>query len=73
MVTWILGELHSEVFSAANSLIPEIGAIGDWDNVDITMKFPSGTLAQVDLSRWGVTQGPSPAGQVRGVWIRPEA
>ena len=36
-----------QVFSAANSVIPEIGAINDWDNVAIVMKFSSGTLAQV--------------------------
>jgi len=52
MVTWILGEYPTEVYSAANSHIPEIGAIGDVDNVAITMKFPSGTLCQIDLSRF---------------------
>jgi len=52
MITWILGEYPSEVFSAANSHIPEIQAINDWDNVAITMKFPSGTLATIDLSRF---------------------
>merc|ERR1712123_85265 len=52
MITWILGEYPTEVFSAANSHIPEIHAINDWDNVAITMKFPSGTLATVDLSRF---------------------
>eukprot|EP00090_Calanus_glacialis_P029151 TRINITY_DN46780_c0_g1_i1.p1 TRINITY_DN46780_c0_g1~~TRINITY_DN46780_c0_g1_i1.p1 ORF type:complete len:423 (+),score=101.34 TRINITY_DN46780_c0_g1_i1:92-1270(+) len=52
MITWILGEYPTEVFSAANSHIPEIKAIDDWDNVAITMKFPSGTLATVDLSRF---------------------
>jgi hypothetical protein len=30
------------VFSAANARIPEIAAIGDFDNVTITMKFASG-------------------------------
>lgn len=54
MITWILGEYPTEVFSAANSLIPEIGAIGDWDNVAVTMKFPSGTLAQIDLCRFSI-------------------
>ena len=28
-------------------MIPEIGAINDWDNVAIVMKFPTKTLAQV--------------------------
>jgi len=52
MVTWILGEYPSKVYSSATSLIPEIAAINDHDNVQITMTFPSGTLASIDLSRF---------------------
>ena len=44
------GHFINQVFSAANSVIPEIGAIKDWDNVAIVMKFPSSTLAQVKSS-----------------------
>jgi len=54
LITWILGEYPTEVFSAANSVIPEIGAINDWDNVAIVMKFPSSTLAQIDLCRFSI-------------------
>jgi len=54
MITWILGEVPSEVFSAANAQIPEIAGINDWDNVVITLKFPSGTLGQIDLSRFSI-------------------
>merc|ERR1712111_209219 len=61
LITWILGEYPTEVFSAANSVIPEIGAINDWYNVAIVMKFSSGTLAQIDLSRF------------LNLWVRSEA
>jgi len=54
LITWILGEYPTEVFTAANSVFPEIGAIQDWDNVAIVMKFPSKTLAQIDLCRFAV-------------------
>ena len=52
LCTWILGEYPNEVYSASNSMIPEIGDLGDFDNVTITMKFPSGSLALIDLSRY---------------------
>ena len=69
LITWILGEyptevtieespttcISSQVFSAANSVIPEIGEINDWDNVAIVMKFPSSTLAQVKPIELSVT------------------
>ena len=42
----------SKVYSSATSLIPEIAAINDHDNVQITMTFPSGTIASIDLSRF---------------------
>ena len=37
----------SKVYSSATSLIPEIAAINDHDNVQITMTFPSGTIASM--------------------------
>lgn len=52
MVTWILGEYPIEVYAAANAQIPEIKEIEDFDNVVITMKFASGTLALIDLCRY---------------------
>lgn len=42
----------SKVYSSATSLIPEIAAINDHDNVQITMTFSSGTIASIDLSRF---------------------
>ena len=44
IVTWVLGEYPTEVYSAAKSNIAEISAIEDFDNVIITMKFPSGSI-----------------------------
>ena len=44
IVTWVLGEYPTEVYSAAKSNIAEISAIEDFDNVIITMKFPSGPI-----------------------------
>ena len=44
IVTWVLGEYPTEVYSAAKSNIAEISAIGDFDNVNITMKFSSGPI-----------------------------
>jgi len=52
MVSWVLGEYPTEVYSVANSHIPEIAGIDDFDNVIISLKFPSGTLGQIDLCRF---------------------
>lgn len=52
LATWVLGEYPTEVYSAANSCIPEIAAMDDFDNVTITMKFPSGSLCLIDLCRY---------------------
>ena len=41
-----------KVYSSATSLIPEIAAINDHDNVQITMTFSSGTIASIDLNRF---------------------
>ena len=52
LITWILGEYPSKVYSTANSLMKEIGDIGDHDNVLISLTFPSGSLGSIDLSRF---------------------
>ena len=49
IVTWVLGEYPTEVYSAAKSNIAEISAIEDFDNVIITMKFPSGTSRENEI------------------------
>jgi len=52
MITWVLGEYPTQVYSAANAQIPEIKEINDWDNVAITLKFNSGTIGMIDLCRF---------------------
>merc|ERR1712123_179150 len=52
MITWILGEYPTEIYSAATAQIPEIKEIGDHDNVAVTMKFPSGSIGMIDLNRF---------------------
>ena len=42
LMTWILGEYPEEVYSCANSQMPEIKEIDDFDNLVCTLKFPSG-------------------------------
>jgi myo-inositol 2-dehydrogenase/D-chiro-inositol 1-dehydrogenase len=48
---WISGEDPIEVHSYATAFNPDIKALHDWDTVVVHMKFPSGALAMVDLSR----------------------
>jgi len=48
---WITGEDPSEVFAAASAFREEIAAINDFDTIMITLKFPSGIIASIDLSR----------------------
>ena len=49
IVTWVLGEYPTEVYAASKSNIVEISAIEDFDNVIITMKFPSGTSRENEI------------------------
>lgn len=49
MITWILGELPLEVYAVANAQIPEIGAIGDFDNIVVTFKFSSGLVLRLRI------------------------
>jgi len=48
---WILREDPSEVFAVASAFNTSIKEIDDFDTILITMKFPSGAIASVDLSR----------------------
>ncbi|RWS27664.1 inositol 2-dehydrogenase-like protein [Leptotrombidium deliense] len=54
LVCWILNEFPISVCTQAHSFIPEIAALNDFDTVSITMKFPSGAIAIIDLSRLAV-------------------
>eukprot|EP00010_Vexillifera_abyssalis_P008731 CAMPEP_0201545348 /NCGR_PEP_ID=MMETSP0173_2-20130828/1877_1 /ASSEMBLY_ACC=CAM_ASM_000268 /TAXON_ID=218659 /ORGANISM="Vexillifera sp., Strain DIVA3 564/2" /LENGTH=346 /DNA_ID=CAMNT_0047953727 /DNA_START=24 /DNA_END=1064 /DNA_ORIENTATION=+ len=51
---WVTGEDPTEVFATAHAFNPEIGAIDDVDTAVITLKFPSGVLAVIDISRKAV-------------------
>ncbi len=43
MMMHMMAELPIQVFSNASSVIPEIGAVGDFDNLITTFKFKSGS------------------------------
>lgn len=47
----MLGEWPSTVYAVANAVDPRIRAIDDFDVVSISLKFPSGVLAHIDLTR----------------------
>lgn len=51
MVCQVAGAAPEEIFAFASSFIPEIGAVGDVDNVAITLRFPGGLLATIDVNR----------------------
>ena len=51
MVCWIVGEAPCSVFAQGSAFHPEINAMGDVDTVAIILKFPSGVIATIDLSR----------------------
>jgi len=48
---WILQEDPFEVFAVASCFNPAIKELNDFDTVLITLKYPSGALACIDLSR----------------------
>jgi len=48
---WILQEDPVEVFGVASAFNADIKAIDDFDTVLMTLKFPSGAIANIDLSR----------------------
>ena len=54
VICWIMGESPHTVFCMAHAFHPEIGALNDVDTVGVVMKFPSGAIGQIDLSRHAV-------------------
>ena len=50
-VCWILGEYPTTVFTQAHAQNEHIAAMDDVDTVVIVMKFPSGIIGIVELSR----------------------
>ena len=45
-----LGKYPTQVAAQGTALTPEIANIGDYDTVFITLKFPSGSLAVIEIS-----------------------
>ncbi|XP_014674726.1 PREDICTED: uncharacterized oxidoreductase YrbE-like [Priapulus caudatus] len=54
IVCWMLGEWPESVVAVAHTHLASIAELDDSDTVAITMKFPSGVIAVIDLSRHGV-------------------
>ena len=51
IMCWILGEYLTCVTAQGSALAPEIAEIGDYDTLFIILKFPSGTLGLIEISR----------------------
>jgi len=54
IVRWVLQEEPTEVYAVAQCHLPQIKAINDVDTVLMTLKFKSGVIANIDLSRKSV-------------------
>uniref|UniRef100_H2ZA52 GFO/IDH/MocA-like oxidoreductase domain-containing protein n=1 Tax=Ciona savignyi TaxID=51511 RepID=H2ZA52_CIOSA len=52
MIRWIVGEDPVTLYTTAHVSDPDIKALDDVDTVYIVMKFPSGVLAHIDISRY---------------------
>lgn len=53
-ICWILGEYPVSISSVAHANFDDVRELGDYDTVGIMMKFPTGILAMIDLSRQAV-------------------
>ena len=51
MISWMLDEYPSVVFSMGHAHNNDIRAMNDLDTVNIVMKFPSNAMAVIDYSR----------------------
>lgn len=54
VLAWVFGERPLSVYTTAHCFIDEIRAINDVDTVAIVLKFPSGGIGLIDLSRRAV-------------------
>lgn len=52
IICWIVGEIPTSVYAQAHAFVPGIAELSDVDTVAIVLKFPSGVIAQIDLSRF---------------------
>jgi myo-inositol 2-dehydrogenase/D-chiro-inositol 1-dehydrogenase len=53
LVCQLAGEDPDTVFCFGSNFVPEIEAIGDLDHLVVSLRFPSGLLASIDISRFG--------------------
>ncbi|XP_054720943.1 myo-inositol 2-dehydrogenase-like [Uloborus diversus] len=53
-ICWVLGEYPETVSAVAHSHYEDVKQLDDYDTVAILMKFPSGSIATIDLSRHAV-------------------
>ena len=51
MICWIVGEEPVGVMALGSAFHSEVEAIGDFDTIAVNLKFPSGVLGYIDLSR----------------------
>ena len=49
-----MGETPLSVYCVAHAFNSEIGALNDVDTLGVVMKFPSGAIGQIDMSRHAV-------------------
>lgn len=54
LICWVLGEYPINVTSQAHCFRSDIAEFDDFDTVAVTMKFPSGALGTIDVSRFAV-------------------
>ena len=54
VICWILGETPHTVFCLAHAFDSDVATVNDVDTVGVVMKFPSGAIGQIDLSRHAV-------------------
>eukprot|EP00091_Calanus_sinicus_P021968 TRINITY_DN6744_c0_g1_i3.p1 TRINITY_DN6744_c0_g1~~TRINITY_DN6744_c0_g1_i3.p1 ORF type:complete len:421 (-),score=142.06 TRINITY_DN6744_c0_g1_i3:131-1324(-) len=52
LLTWIVGELPTEVFVNGSNSFAEVAEIGDLDTTAVNFKFPSGAIAVIDHCRF---------------------
>lgn len=52
VMRWLTGEDPVEVFAMGHAFNPQVKELNDWDTVNISLKFPSGTVGNIDVSRF---------------------
>jgi myo-inositol 2-dehydrogenase/D-chiro-inositol 1-dehydrogenase len=53
LVCHVAAEAPDQVFAYGSNFVPGVRELGDLDNIVVTLRFPSGLLASIDVSRQG--------------------